>query len=466
VVIVGDRDHPEVIGLMGHGNGRVRVIDDPADVPDLPEGERLCVVAQTTQDGTVFEGIVRAVRERFPDALIFDTICDATHSRQEEVRRLATQVDGLVVVGGYHSANTQRLVQVSEASGLPTFHVETEKDLDKDRLSAMEVVGVTAGASTPNWMIKNVVQEIESIRSRKETFIGRALRRSFRFLFLSNVGVATGAFSLSYGAGLLMGRPRDLIHPALAFLYIYAMYILNRFVDKGASTYNDPGVARFYRKNRLWLIVTGVAASLGALALALRLGRGVFLAITGLSILGVIYSIPIIPSSRRDRWRYVKIKDIPGSRTLSEALAWGVVIALLPLLEARAPAWSGAMVTFLVVITMVYVRAALFDVLQAQGDLIVGVETLPITLGEQRTLLLLKGVILFGALVLALGPLISTVGPFAYVLILCFLSLSLTLLAYEKRWVYPGPRLEALVESNLLLAGFLGMVWHQAAWPV
>jgi len=459
-VIVGDIDHPEVIALMGYGNGRAYVIRQTAEVPNLPDTDKLFVVAQTTQEEQNYQEIARDIKKRFPDALVFETICDATHSRQKEVRSFAGHVDGVVVVGGYHSGNTQRLFQVSEASGLPTFHVETEKELDKEKLSAMEVIGVTAGASTPNWMIRDVVKEIEAIRSRRETFIGRWMRHAFKFLLLSNFLVALGAFSLAHAATILSGRKPDLFYPSLAFLYIYAMHVLNRFLDKGASTYNDPERANFYKKHRVFLIITGITTISGALALSFHLGIPIFFAMAGLSILGIIYSIPIVPISLRHIWRYSKIKDIPGSKTLSEALAWAAVITLLPLLESVHMEWPPIVISVLFVFSMVYVRSALFDIFQVQGDLIVGVETLPITLGEKRTLLLLKGIIISNALILLVAPIVSQVGPFSYLLLLCFLSLTLSLLTYEKRWLYAGTRLEVLVEGNFFLAGLLALIWY------
>ena len=459
-VIVGERDHPEVIGLMGYGNGRAHVINSACEVADLPDAEKIFIVAQTTQNEQKYREILKAIRKRFPEVLVFETICEATHNRQKEVRSFAGHVDGVVVVGGYHSGNTRRLVQVSEAAGLLTFHLETEKELNKEKLSSMEVVGVTAGASTPNWMINNVVKEIEAIRSRRETFLGRWIRHSFKTLFLSNFVVAFGAFFLSYAATIISGRKPDLIHPSLAFLYIYAMHVLNRFLDKGASTYNDPERANYYRRHRIWLILTGIASIMGALALSYYLGARVFFAMAGLSILGIIYSIPVVPISLRHLWRYSKIKDIPGSKTLSEALGWSAVITLLPLLESGQVEWPAAIISFLLVFSMVYVRSALFDIFQVQGDLIVGVETLPITLGEKRTLLLLKGIILSTALILIAVPIFGLAGPFSYCLLLPLLSLLISLLIYEKRWLYTGTRLEAIVEGNFYLAGLLGLIWH------
>ena len=459
-VIVGEQDHPEVIGLKGHGNGRAFVISTSEEVSLVPDGEKILVVAQTTQEKQTYERIVETIKKRFPEALVFNTICDATESRQQEVRALATHVDGIVVVGGFHSGNTRRLAQVASSTGLPVFHVETDQQLDREKLSSMEIIGVTAGASTPNWMINKVVQKIESIRSRKETALDRFLRYAIKFIFQSNIVAAFGAFSLAHAMNVLSGRPPDLILPSLAFLYIYAMHVLNRLLDKGASTYNDPERAAFYRRYRGLLVLSGLVAIAGALVLSAFLGLSAFVATAGLSLLGTIYSLPIVPLRRRHLWRYSKIKDIPGSKTFAQAFAWGAVIALLPLLGTPQGPWTGEIVSFVFVFSVVYVRSAFFDIFQVQGDLIVGAETLPITLGEKRTLWLLRWVMLVGSVLLAVAPLFGWVGPFAYLLLLCYLTLTLCILAYEKGFLYPGNRSEAFVEANLFLAGFLALFWQ------
>lgn len=459
-VIVGDKDHPEVMGLMGYAHGKAAAIKSAEEVARLPRMRKLFVVAQTTQSGGNFQAVVKAIQARFPDALVFDTICDATYNRQEEVRAFSGHVDGLVVVGGYNSGNTQRLVQISREAGMPTFHVETEKELAKKELAAMEVVGVTAGASTPNWMIKSIVREIEGIQSRTETVLGRWILGVARFLLLSNVVVAAGAFALAYAAAILSGRRTDIIYPSLAFCYVYAMHVLNRLLDKGASAYNDPEVANFYRTYRTFLVLSGIVSVITALALSYYLGLAVFFAMAGLNLLGITYSIPLVPEGIRHLWDYSRIKDIPGSKTLSEALAWGAVIALLPLLGSPKIALLAAVAAFIFVFCLTYIRSALFDIFQAQGDLIVGVETLPITLGEERTLLLLKGVAVFAAAFLIAATLSRATGPFAYLMLLCVLSSALCLWAYERKWLHPGRRFEALVEGNFFLAGLLGLIWQ------
>ena len=463
-LIVGDRDHAEVVGLVGYSEGPVHVIQNAKDVSELPHLDRLFVVAQTTQNQQNFREVVKALKKRFPEVLVFDTICDATNERQQEVRSFAGQVDAVVVVGGYHSGNTQRLAQVSRELGLPTFHVETEKDLKKEKLSGMEVIGVTSGASTPNWMIRNVVSTIEGIHSRSESPLFQWIRPALKFLVLSNLAVACGAFSFSHAASILLKHNPGFTFPSITFLYIYAMHVLNRFLDKGASAYNDPESAAFLKKYRPLLIMTAIAAVTGALAVSLSVGLSTFLALSGLSFLGIVYSIPFIPERFRHRYAYAKIKDIPGSRSLSESLAWVAIITILPLLDMAQIVWPSAIVAVLIVFSMSYARAVFFNIFQAQGDLIVGTETLPIILGEKRTLTLLKIILLSSAFILILSPVLDLVGPFSFAMLLPLLALSLCLLTYERRWLYPGTTLEALVEGTFFLAGFLALIWQAVLW--
>ncbi|SPD73497.1 4-hydroxy-3-methylbut-2-enyl diphosphate reductase [uncultured Desulfobacterium sp.] len=459
-VIVGNRGHAEVVGLLGYCKTPAYVIETVEDVNSLPDLERVVVVAQTTQNVKNFSKVAKAIKVRFPYAQVLNTICNATSNRQKEVRSFAGQVDATVVVGGFHSGNTCRLVQVSRESNTPTFHVETEKDLDRKMLSGMKVIGVTAGASTPNWMIKKVVSEIEGIRGKTEGAFYHWLKRLFKSLLANKIGVSFGAFCLSYATAILIERPTDMIFPSLAFLYIYAMHVLNRFLDRGASAYNDPERAFFLKKHRPFLIVSGIVAVASSVVISFIIGLKTFLALCGLSLIGLAYSLPLVPERIRHRYSYYKIKDIPGSRSLSESLAWVAIVAVIPILESDHIAWPAVFVSAMTVFTMSYVRSTLFDIFDVQGDLIVGIETLPISIGTRKTLIILKTVLVVDSLFLLASPLLGLVGRFSFILLIPVVTLSFCLVAYERRWIYPGSALEAMVEGNFVLAGLLALIWQ------
>lgn len=166
VVIAGDPDHPEVVGLLGHAAGFARVVSRPGEVDALPALDRVLLVAQSTQDEEVFEAIRARVLARFPHAKALATICQSTHRRQAEVREMVGQVDALIVIGGKNSANTRRLAEIASALGLPAYHVETAAELPLEALRQLSRVGVTAGASTPAWIIEQVVGILEGLETK------------------------------------------------------------------------------------------------------------------------------------------------------------------------------------------------------------------------------------------------------------------------------------------------------------
>jgi 4-hydroxy-3-methylbut-2-enyl diphosphate reductase len=157
VVIVGDRDHAEIKGLVGHARGAFAVISSVEEVAAIRLPEPLCIIAQTTFSEKTYQRIVAAARLRFPAIEVFESICSSTEDRQREVRDMAGRLDAIVVVGGRHSANTLRLAEIARASGCPTVHVETADELRPEDLRPARTVGVTAGASTPSWVIDKVV---------------------------------------------------------------------------------------------------------------------------------------------------------------------------------------------------------------------------------------------------------------------------------------------------------------------
>ncbi|PLX43134.1 MAG: 4-hydroxy-3-methylbut-2-enyl diphosphate reductase [Deltaproteobacteria bacterium] len=163
VVIAGDEGHPEVVGLLGYASGNAYLISAPEDIDKLPPMEKVILVAQTTQDEENYEAIRKRFLKRFPKGEALSTICKATHRRQEEVRRLAGELEGIVVIGGKNSANTRRLYEIAVEGGIKAWYVEKPEELPLDEIGSLSSVGVTAGASTPLWLIQEVVDVLEKI---------------------------------------------------------------------------------------------------------------------------------------------------------------------------------------------------------------------------------------------------------------------------------------------------------------
>jgi (E)-4-hydroxy-3-methyl-but-2-enyl pyrophosphate reductase len=460
VVIVGDESHAEVIGLQGFANGRARVLSTIEEVDRLPEMDKVLIVAQTTQDEQAFLEIVERLKHRYPETQVYNTICDSTHRRQEEVRALCREVDAMVVVGGKESANTRRLAEIAAATGIPTFHIETEGELDRERLRSFSLVGVTAGASTPNWLIRRVVQELDSIQPRGASSLPRMIKRFVRFLLQSNLYVAGGAGCLSSAAAVLRGARVQAVDVAVTILYVFAMHVLNRYADK-AAYYNDPSRAAFYKKYRMPFFVAGIAATASALLLEGFQGLVLFLALVAMTALGLLYSVRIFSGQWLAGLGVAKLKDIPASKTIFVAGAWSVVAALLPGLRSGLLPDGSTIYALAAAFILVFVRSAIFDLVDVQGDRFVGKETIPIVIGERRTRRLLNWLVLLLGVLLAAAPWLGLATTFSYLMLACCLYAGGSILIYQgQRMRHDSLRFEALVESNLYLAGALALLYR------
>ncbi|MGE5592427.1 MAG: bifunctional 4-hydroxy-3-methylbut-2-enyl diphosphate reductase/30S ribosomal protein S1 [Betaproteobacteria bacterium] len=160
VFIVGDEGHSEVVGLVGCADGDARVVRSAEDVLSGLVRPRVGVVCQTTQTVEAFCQVLAALALRAKELVAYNTICNATEERQQAARALARSVDAMIVVGGRASANTRRLAEICEAEGARVYRVETASDLDSLDLSGVKSVGIAAGASTPNWVIEEVMERM------------------------------------------------------------------------------------------------------------------------------------------------------------------------------------------------------------------------------------------------------------------------------------------------------------------
>ncbi len=158
VVIIGNASHPEVEGIKGWGNADTFVVDSPDQVEKLPlqEGDPVCIVSQTTFNYNKFKELVEKFSEKRYDILVLNTICNATQERQVEAKEVASKVDAMIVIGGKNSSNTQKLYEICKRECENTHYIQTLGDFNPECVSSVSSVGITAGASTPNYIIEEV----------------------------------------------------------------------------------------------------------------------------------------------------------------------------------------------------------------------------------------------------------------------------------------------------------------------
>lgn len=160
VVIAGDLNHPEIRGILGYIGGDAIVVKSVEEARALPELDRVGTIAQTTLSPEKYEAIIEALKERAREVRVCETICDATEENQAAIRRLALEVDLVYVIGGRHSANSNKLLETARAMGARALLIETPEEIEAEDLRGVERVGVSAGASTPDWMIERVVAHL------------------------------------------------------------------------------------------------------------------------------------------------------------------------------------------------------------------------------------------------------------------------------------------------------------------
>jgi 4-hydroxy-3-methylbut-2-enyl diphosphate reductase len=161
IVIVGEKSHPEVEALVSYGEGKCVVVGNPKEAIEFKGVGDLSIVSQTTQTPQNFNAIVEILKDKFR-VTIYNTICKATLERQEAAEKLAKKADLMLVIGGKNSGNTTRLAEICKAQ-TETYHIETVDEVDNKWFKNIEIIGLTAGASTPDSIIKSIERRVKKI---------------------------------------------------------------------------------------------------------------------------------------------------------------------------------------------------------------------------------------------------------------------------------------------------------------
>jgi len=452
VIILGTHGHAESVAHQSfaeHGSVIVANLEEARALSDEQVAKAL-VVAQTTFTAKDFQAISDYIRGRSGACIVENTICDDTWMRQEEAREIAQAADYVVVVGGRASSNTKHLAELATSFGKPVQYVETASEMDLSAFKGVETVGVMAGASTPTWLVEEVVDVLEQL--------GGSAHAS-RFLndaFAIPLKLAVGSGFLSMGICAWIGLPFTWRYPAITAAYALAMYLLTPYLDPLGLGSKGPGRARLLERSRHFMMWTSLSALAIAFVLAASLGIGSILVVGGASLFGLVYK-------RRLRFgrMVVSLKSIPGSKDVLVALALAVVALALPLWHDGRPwdarAWAGV----LLVSALVFARTTTYNIREMQNDQILGRETLPILFGRRTTRLLLLACL---AAALAATLAVTFIHPGAHpwlaaaVLTVCCAYPAFHLWFFQERFSAGKPRLEPWVETSFYLAGLLALV--------
>ena len=161
IIIIGNEKHPEVVGIKGWCNPKETAVIETAEEAEkfmLSKEQKVCIVSQTTFNNNKFKELVEIIQKKGYNINVLNTICNATEERQTEAKCIAARVDAMIVIGGRHSSNTQKLFEICKNECENTYYIQTYKDLVRSEFKSVDNVGITAGASTPN----NIIEEVQT----------------------------------------------------------------------------------------------------------------------------------------------------------------------------------------------------------------------------------------------------------------------------------------------------------------
>lgn len=380
IVILGDSGHTEVHALRSYGGGgSAHVIAGPQDVASLPDLAKPFLISQTTQDTTVFASTAEAMQRRFPELEFECTICDSTEIRQNELRELGPKADCLVVVGGRDSANTARLATTGRELGLPVFLIESDADIDSQSLRGFRRVLVTAGASTPSWVIRRVRGRLLELQGKR---VGKALALLGAAVH-GSLHILPAALALGAAGAVVVGSRAWKIPVVASSLALYALQTLNSVLECGFNRSASEQRQSFIRRHRRLLAWSAFTALAGSVVASTFLPIPWGLCLAASVLLFCLYSLPSL-SGRCNPLEGVR--SIPGSRDVLFALAWAFLLSILPALTAPArqgfaglAAWSAS------IFMLVLGRSVLLDLIDLQSDAVMGRDTLPLALGWRKS---------------------------------------------------------------------------------
>ncbi len=453
IVIVGDRGHAEIDALLGSAENTGIVVETREEAAQLPLMEKVCVVAQTTLNSVRYNEIAEEVSRRAQVSHIARTVCHSTERRQEDIVRLAETTDATVVVGGRSSANTKRLAEISKELGQPTFLIEDPAELDLRALSQYNVIGVTAGASTPNWVIQQVVDTISRYAPQHHSKALDFIRGLGFFAVEGNFVLCLGAAALTYAMCLFMRIPTLPQYYLMAFFYLFPLHAVNKYLEINWNPRTVNPILRQYW--RIYLGLAGVSFPI-ALAIAFFSDTLTFILVLVSYLLGGLYSIRVLPAGWK--FRYKSLRDIPGSKDIMIATAWTFAVVVLPALTHTAfpgpIAFAGAAFVFV----LVFSRATILAMGGIESDRLVGMETIPVLIGRNHTIRILYLINSLLALSLAgLALVYQTSRPL--VLIIPLVSVLLTIHPLSKKGFFFRLYHQLVLDADFYLTAALAYLF-------
>ncbi len=457
-LIVGDSKHAEVMGLKGYAQSGCTVIANEQEAKTVRHHPKLLVISQTTFNWQRFETIAEIITAQNEDVVVKNTICDSTWQRQNEVKKLATIVDALIIIGGKNSANTQRLGSIASRLCRHVYTVENTNELPVAELRQFATIGVASGASTPTWLINEVVLFLKTMAKSGQ-------KRMFHFMIFllrTQLVPAAAGFILTLGFMHYLRFETNLLYPIISALYLLAMNQINNLLDLKFLRLLEPEKYYYFNTFRPFFITVSAislaAVLLSAYGLARPFTAALFLSLA--IIAGLVYKIRFpLPGHKQPSF---SLSDIPGSKDIVFSLAMAGVTILVPVLgqENLVHDWYNISFVCIFVITITLTNSFFRDIKNILDDKVIGNETIPVVIGKGRTYLLMS--VLFA--VLAFIVAVTAAAGFVHLRNLFFLLVTLYLAATVTIFSrietdLNGETIALLSQMNYFIIGTAAYIW-------
>jgi len=454
IIIVGNPEHAEVKGLKGYAPDNAIVINSIQQIAQLPELKDIVVIGQTTLKRELYMNLAEAVKERFPRTEIIDTLCDSTTQRQEEIKELSRDVDAIVVVGGKNSSNTGQLYKTAQATGLPSFWVETAEELNSKDFQGMTQVALTAGASTPHWIVARVIEKLEIIGEKHIPLWRKPRIKDFGYAFIQgNCLTGLSAAFLSIIPYIFAGSEINLFLCIAAGLFIFSMHTLYDLVDWQGLALMDPSKIRFFMYNSKAL---SIASALGLLlALVLSFISGIYpfimilLAVIVAGTFGFFYQLGL--------GGFIIWRRIPYSKDLLHMAGWVFATGFLQLLVIPIDL-AHAIYIILFILSIALIRAVILSISDLETDRVLERNSFSTKLGENRAWYLSMFLVIIALCSIIFGQLTGNINSNVFwQIVLCGYILCVEIYFF-KFGIRRSTWVELAIDSGLILSEIIPLL--------
>lgn len=435
-VIVGDKDHAEVIGLKGYAGEKCSVISSPDEAAALKEMDKVNLVSQTTQEEEIFLACAEALKKKCRELVISNTICNPTRLRQRETFEMSAKADLVIVVGGRHSANTARLYDICARISRKAVLIEKPDELEDSLVRSAENIFITAGASTPNWLIEATAERV-----RSNIFPKSPSEKAWKLLLNSGIytGLAAAFFTLASAKFLgVYGLPKKLIFSS--GMFILSLHVLNRATSKNSQETDEIKnllFVKFASLSRLLAYLFGA----GSLFLAYLTDPRIFFSMGIFWLIAVLYPYGLSGY----------IQKIPGSKDFVLAFGWTFACALMPVLNFKSSFTRGELFFCLFAFFISMIRSILLSIAQSHNDLLVGKENIYKSLGEKFSYTALYFLTFIAALSLYLS---GSLEKRKLLTVFIFFGYQFLLVIYFRKGKIPDKlNSEALIDLSFIILG-------------